>query len=41
MYCFQFGAEVKIFGKVWDDSNGHATEMAKDSGMKLYYHMPQ
>lgn len=33
----EFGADVEIFGKVWDDSNKHATEMAKDSDC-LYVH---
>ncbi|XP_053375571.1 serine dehydratase-like [Mercenaria mercenaria] len=33
----EYGAEVKIHGKVWDESNKHATELAKDSDC-LYVH---
>ena len=32
LFLLKFGAEVKIAGNVWDESNAFATDMAKDKG---------
>lgn len=32
----QYGAEVKIAGNVWDESNAHAIELAKDPGRSTF-----